>query len=147
MLLQSHRSFDTMARYDPATGQVEIFSRSARPDRATGPLSGVFGEIGRGRMLLYRTAGVLCLEVGGLRLPMAGLDIQVRVEQGHRLLRIVSEGRVIVALPYEPPHLDPPLSADPTPFIEDEDFDFGLFLQNVSRDPSRQARMYLERDS
>jgi len=31
----------------------------------------------------------------------------------------------------------PPIPGDPTPFIEDEDFDFGLFVRNISRSSER----------
>ncbi len=30
---------------------------------------------------------------------------------------------------------------DPTPFVDEEDFDFGLFLSNVAKDESRQRRL------
>jgi len=49
---------------------------------------------------------------------------------------------MILELTYDPPIIDPPLSEDPTAFVEEEHFDFGLFLANLSRDQSRQARMY-----
>jgi len=35
-----------------------------------------------------------------------------------------------------------PVSADPTPFVEDEDFDFGLFVTRVLGDSERRGRMY-----
>jgi hypothetical protein len=35
-----------------------------------------------------------------------------------------------------------PLGSDPTGFAEEEDFDFGLLLTNLSRDPARHMRMF-----
>ena len=43
---------------------------------------------------------------------------------------------------YQRPALDPPLKYDPTPFVEEEDFDFCLFVYNVANDPGRKARIY-----
>jgi hypothetical protein len=36
----------------------------------------------------------------------------------------------------------PSLAGDPTPFVEPEHFDFGLFVANVANDPARLERMY-----
>ena len=142
MLLQSHRSFDTIGDYDPTTGRFDTFSRRAEPNRVTGQLSGAFDHIGGKRVLLYRLADSLYLEIDGQRLPLEKHVVEVRPVNGRRLLRVLSAGRVVAELTYDLPPLDPPLSVDPTAFAEEEDFDFGLFLHNVSHDPSRQMRMY-----
>jgi hypothetical protein len=60
------------------------------------------------------------------------------------LLQVLSDGRVILQLTYLPPVLDPPLSADLTPFVEEEDFDFGVLLSNLSQDRGRQERIYTD---
>jgi hypothetical protein len=143
MLLQSHQSFDTVAEYDPTTRTFTTFSRKAEPGRASsGQRSGVFDYLGERRVLLYRLAGVLYLEVDDQRIPMEGHVVEVHPVNGDRVLRVLANSTVVIELMYIPPHLDPPLSDDPTAFVEEEDFDFGLFLTNVSRDQERQARMY-----
>jgi hypothetical protein len=45
---------------------------------------------------------------------------------------------------YEAPRLEPPLEEDPTAFIEEDDFDFGLYLANMSKDQKRQIRLFAE---
>jgi hypothetical protein len=145
MLLQLHRLFDTVADYDPATGRFETFSRRAEPNRVAGHISGVYDYIGGKRMLLYRVADGLFLEIDGQRLPLEKHAVDVRHMNGRRILRVLSADKVIIELPYDPPELELPLSLDPTAFAEEEDFDFGLLLHNVSRDPSRQMRMYRNR--
>lgn len=142
MLLQSHKYFALMSEYDPDLDTFITFSRGNEPTRASGQVSGSFDDIGGKRVLLFRVADVLCLQVDSHRMPMDSLAIDVRSVKGLRVLSVRSHGKVILEMRYEPPHLDPPLALDPTPFVEEEDFDFGLFLANVSRDRNRQARMY-----
>lgn len=142
MLLQSHRSFDTAVNYDPTTGRFDPFSRRAEPNRVAGQLSGVFDHIGGKRVLLYRLGDGLYLEIDGQRLHLETHVVVVQAVNGCRLLQVLSDGRSVIEMTYDPPLLDPPLSLDPTAFIEEEDFDFGLFLHNVSHDRSRQTHMY-----
>lgn len=145
MLLLSHRSFDTVADYDPATGTITTFSRKTEPGRVSSRQgAGVFDNLGGRRVLLYRLAGVLYLQVDDQRITMEGLAVEVHSAKGDRVLRVLADGAIVFELTYRPTHLDPPLSDDPTAFVEEEDFDFGVFLANVSRDRGRQARMYAE---
>jgi len=143
MLLQSHRHFDIVAHYDPATREFAAFSRTAEPARAAGPVAGHFDFLGEALTLIFRLDGGLFVEIGGRRFPLDRVAVDIRSDNRHRHLRVVSEGKEVVELTYDAPKLDPPLSVDPTPFVQAEDFDFGLFLQNVSRDPARLGRMYL----
>jgi hypothetical protein len=142
MLLQSNRSFDTLAEYDPMTGHFETISRRAEPNRVAGQLCGAFDHLGGKRVLLYRLGDILYLEIDGQQLPLDKHVVEVRSVDGRHLLRVLSDGRVVTEWTYDPPQLNPPLSLDPTAFVEEEDYDFGLFLHNVSHDPSRQMRMY-----
>jgi hypothetical protein len=59
-----------------------------------------------------------------------------------RILRVRSATKTVLEITYDAPVIDPPLSEDMTPMVEEEDFDFGLFLANVSRDRGRQDRLY-----
>ena len=142
MLLQSHQSFDIAADYDPTTGRFDLFSLRAEPNRVAGQLSGVFDHIGGKRVLLYRLGDGLYLEIVGQRLQLETHLVKVQAVNGGLLLQVLSDGRSVIEMTYDPPLLDPPLSLDPTAFIEGEDFDFGLFLHNISHDRSRQKRMY-----
>ena len=139
MLLQSHRSFDTIGEYDPITGRFETFSRRADPKRAAGQVLGVFDNIGKKRVLLYRLADGLNLEIEGKKLPLARHVIKMERVNEHSIIRVLSQGQCISDLMYETPRL---LADDSALFAEEEDFDFGLFLHNVSHDVSRQTRMY-----
>ena len=142
MLLQSHKSFAMVGEYDPVMDTFVTLSRYDEPSHASCPISGVFDYVGANRVLLFRLADVLYLQVDGHRMPMADLAIELRSVNGRRVLEVLSHGKNVLELTYDPPHLDPPLALDPTPFVEEEDFDFGLLLANVSRDRNRQARIY-----
>ena len=64
--------------------------------------------------------------------------------QGNISLRIIDKigNQVITELKYTKPKIIPPLEVDPTPFVEEEDYDYGLFLSNVVDDPDRKNRIY-----
>lgn len=51
-------------------------------------------------------------------------------------------GQCVLELEYRKPVIDPPLEHDPTPFVEEEHFDFGLFVRNVVSDRTRRERIY-----
>lgn len=142
MLLQSHTSVDTVAEFDPETGHLDIYSRKAEPARAAGAVCGAFAEIGKKRHVIYRDGDALYLDVCGRRFALGTLDVDIEQNGCRRLLRVSSCGRRIVELWYDAP---PPGSGDrldPTAFAEEEDFDFAIFLRNVSLDRARQARIY-----
>jgi hypothetical protein len=143
MLLRSHQSFSTLANYDPFTGSFATFSRNAeRAGGVTDPCEGSFDTIGKHRVLLFRSSDVLYLEVDYQRLPMDGLIFELANSQGNRLLRITKQGVVLHELVYSNNQLPTSFADDPTAFAEEEDFDFGLFLVNLSQDKARQERIY-----
>jgi len=51
-------------------------------------------------------------------------------------------GNTLLQLLYKRPDLNPPLELDPTPFVEEEQFDFGVFVQSIVNDPARGNRIY-----
>src|SRR5215212_4228136 len=126
MILKRHAVFDTLADFDPATGTFVAFSRVGEAPRASGQVSGAFDYLGGKRVLLFRLAGVLYLQIESQRIMMADHVIELRSADGRRVLRVLSNATVAHELPYDPPIIDPPLSEDPTPFVEEEHFDFAL---------------------
>jgi hypothetical protein len=142
MILACHTEFDLMAEYDPVRGGFEVFSRRVNPQRVPRQLSGLFDRISQNLVLLFRHVGILFLDIGGLRLTMSDHAVHLDHLGGLRVLRILANGKIVFELPYDAPIIDPPLSQDPTPFVDEEDFDFALFLRNLSQDPARQARIF-----
>ena len=149
--LQSHDEFDAVATLDPREGQLERFSRKGLG--STAPtlqcIKGWYFDHSVGTLILYRLGGKIVF-----RVLAPGVDkefeldttteIEVRGPSARRELTIVRDGvpifKVIYAVRevYRSPD-------DLTPFIEDEDFDFGLFVSNISKNPARKS-VFLGRD-
>lgn len=142
MILKRYTVCDCMGDFDPVAGRLTTFSRKAEPGRVPNQISGLFDHLGGRLVLLFRLDGVLYLQVESQRIPMAHHAIELGSTKGRRVLRVLSGRRAVLELTYDPPIIDPPLSEDPTAFVEEEHFDFGLFLANLSRDQGRQARMF-----
>ena len=142
MLLQSYKVHDVLADFDPVTGAFLQFSRGAEPARAAGQEAGDFDYIDGKRVLVFRFDGNLYMQVDDQRMRLDEISVELRCPNGRRILCVLSRGKAVLELTCDPPVLDPPLSDDPTPFVEEQDFDFGLFLANLSRDRSRQSRIY-----
>jgi hypothetical protein len=143
MILKRHKIYDRLAEFDPSTGKLDEFSRSADSRRAEGAIMGFYDTLGGTRALLFRLAGVLYLQIGAERVSLADHAIELHNVSPRRLLRVLSRGVKVIEAAYDAPETDPPLSEDPTPCVEEEHFDFGLFLANLSRNRSRQARLFV----
>jgi hypothetical protein len=142
MILKRHTVFDTMANYDPTTGAFATFRRASGHTEETEQIAGSFDYLGDRLVLLFRQGGVLYLQIDDLKTPMHEYTVELQSTGNHRELRLLCSGKVVSAIEYAAPILDPPLALDPTPFVDEEHFDFGLFIANVSRDPTRQGQLY-----
>lgn len=141
IIIASYLTSKEVASFDITTGVLSRMDRSALPDGAR--VSGTYGLVGRIHVVLYRKVDQLQLRVGERLFDHADM-LKVsrrRVGEGF-VLSIDMNGRQSVELAYEPVVLDPPLAMDETPFMEKEDFDFGLFLVNVLTDPRRRSRIF-----
>jgi hypothetical protein len=96
-------------------------------------------------IVFFRQGDALHLRVDQSVIELNG-DISVqycRVGETHTL-QVVSrrDGSALLRLDYTLPLNVVPVGEDPTPFVEDEDFDFGLFIANVVNNPERSAIIY-----
>ncbi|GAA2522788.1 hypothetical protein GCM10010201_21180 [Pilimelia columellifera subsp. columellifera] len=67
----------------------------------------------------------------------SGLD---PVRRRYRDLTVTAPGCPVYRVRY---HRDVPMfEGDPTPFVELEDFEFGVFLRNLLGDPERMERIF-----
>lgn len=142
MLLQSHRSFDLVAEFDTVTGTLEEFSKSCHLERVDSKRNGgVFDYLGVHRILLFRIGTDLLVQVDGHLLNCADLSIETLKTPHGRRLSFRSEGVLKISIEYS---VSSDLSShdDLTAFADAEDFDFGLFLANVSLDRLRQDRLF-----
>jgi hypothetical protein len=144
ILLQSKDRFDSLAELDVTTGAVSWISRSGVGEVAWEEIYGSFSCLAGRLVMLYRLEGVLRLRIDELTFLLTGIHSLDRMLLGENMARLtLFEGDTsIFSMTYRRPEVFPPLALDPTPFVEEEDFDFGLFLYNVLNDPGRRARIY-----
>jgi len=144
ILLYSHDRWDGLALLDSRTGRISFHSRKVEPDLAALPIQGHFSRLPSGQLaILYREAGDLHLRLDHLDLLLSA-DMKARWERedDYHTLMISRAGQPILHWTYAPPVIYPPLSEDPTPFVEEEDFDFGLFVCRVLIDDGLRKRIY-----
>ena len=154
MILRRYTVFDELGIYDPAKGIMSKYLRRSELERVPVELSGHYDFISVRHdnsleyeesklVLLFRQDGYLYLQIDDHRLILSNHIIEFRLLDVYKVLRVSNDRKVVFELTYLPPVIDPPLSEDPTPFVEEEHFDFALFLANLSWDHERQSRLYL----
>lgn len=120
-------------------GGVDL-STVERPDWSA--VSGDFVVADGLLVALYRVGDELRLRVGRDETVLLAGAVE-RIVVGRRAkVSVRSTSGEALAWEYDLPVLDPPLSLDPTPGVEEEHFDFGLLLVGVSGDPKRIERMF-----
>ena len=105
---------------------------------------GYYGLIGDTTVIFYRDNG-LYLRIGGTVVPVDDtVAVSHERDDGHHVLQAadVVSGLLIVRLEYRRPDPDIAPEDDFTPFVEPEDFNFGLFISNVANDRSRRSQIY-----
>ena len=100
-------------------------------------INGVFDFLNGILVALYAFGGNLFLRIGDDVIQILG-DVRVELEQNgfQSKLTVMRDGRALVLLNY-PKSASGKIKDDPTPFVDDEDFDFGLFVKNLVSDPKR----------
>ena len=144
MRVISHDIYAEVGEFDPATGNLTTFYRDSAPN-AGQPLRGLYQSLGDTPVVFYRDAGQLRLRVGNLVLPAdEALSLQWQLvdatetdldqhvaEDGAAELTITAPDTRPVVVRYSsgPPRI--PLALDPTPGVEYDHWDFGLFIKNI----------------
>ncbi len=141
LLLQSSDHFTEMMKLDPVSGEAHFVSRGdvAEPHR----ISGAYARVGEHLACLYRCGDRLFFSLDGKRTEVsedAAAHLRRRGEA--RVLTIRQGNLTLVEWEYRLPPVNPPLEEDPTPFVDAEDFDFGLFVSNVLNDGARKDRIF-----
>ena len=143
ILLQSNDKYDEIAELEPDTGVLKTYSRRQEAARAVQPVRGHFAHLDGHVMILYRDMEVLHFRVDDADVALTDASrVELQQENGwHRLIVNEATGPLLQLL-YKRPNPDPPLESDPTSFVEEEDFDFGVFVHNVVNDSARHTRIY-----
>ncbi|MCP4306108.1 MAG: hypothetical protein GY788_14760 [bacterium] len=148
MRVYSHERYAEVADFDPESGDLTIHERSSAPNLDE-PVRGRYADLLDTLVVVFRsTEGELRLKVGATTIPMddATTVLWTRRAEDTVLLAIRRPGSVSMDLHYGISDglllFEQEQSHVPTPMAEAENFDFGLFLANLARDPERRNRIY-----
>lgn len=143
MILESKDDFNQLVELDPSNGTYRFLSRKQEPELTTTPPSGSYSIVNGTMMSLYRIDGVLYFRVGDHDFKLTDdVTSTLTREDNNRVFQLIQDGNSRVIFRYLPPVQEVPLSIDPTPFIEEEDFDFLLFVHKVLTETGRRHRVY-----
>jgi hypothetical protein len=145
--LQNYDDSFEFATYCANQEQFEVY-RVDSPSQVK--ISGRFSHMGGILVKIFRLDdNLLLLEIAEERYVFENLKIVThdveRISDGFKIFQkrhiVIQEGeRAIFDTDYDEIGLT--FENDWTPMIEDEHFDFGLFLENLSSDPKRQKRLW-----
>jgi hypothetical protein len=138
------RDFDQYNRY---AKMPSIGAEMQTIDFVEGQLSsdckcqGSFWMDSRSFFALARIDGKLIARIGDAVFELSN-DITIRVQEKapDRTIVVLRDGVSWLSMPYEV-GVEDAFSSDETPFVEDEDFDFGLLLANISQSEERKRIM------
>lgn len=152
MIIHSFDRFGEIADFDPVTGTLTPgISNADDLGEIHSPVVGHYAFLAGNLVVLYRMLGVLTLRIGQ---TVVALDdaVSVLYRRSEGMCEITASTAISastrsddappVHIEYPAPHTIVSLEDDPTPFVEAEDFDFGLFVSNVFNNPKRRSAIY-----
>jgi len=139
--------FDDLIEYDPVTSKKRKISKKVQPAYIGQAIQGSFSELGKHLVFLFRIDETLHLVIDNEHIV---LDNNIRIirvsdksdETITFMIIDIFSNETIIEIKYQKPNIYPALEFDPTPFVDEEDFDYGLFLSNVLNDVDRRNRVY-----
>lgn len=146
-LLRSHRSVWRLAELDNRTGEIRPVALWRSLAWKSRPADGWYGDLGDKRLAVYRADGNLWLRIDDRALPFSRLKLDLAQTGTLTAFRVWSDGHLVAEIEYKSGKPWPPLERDTTANVEEEQFDFGLFLLNIGNDPARQARLLAYQES
>jgi len=137
MWLYSFDNFVEVYRYDYKTKVIVKFTKSDLVDK-TIEFDGMLSKIGDNLFLLFKNNGSLIF-IANENEILIDDDVLINVtgKPSDRVLTILKKGKFLFEVHYSLVD-DKSIEGDLTPFAEEEDFDFGLFVSNISMDKRRQ---------
>ena len=109
------------------------------------PVRGYYSKLGDSSVVFYADQGRLVVRAGEAHAFVGPIGARAKVElsgENLRTLRVVEGDEVLFRLTYPNP-VNPPMELDLS-MAEEEDFDLGLYVKNVTSDFKR-AKNMLER--
>ena len=144
VLLQGFSRFDAIGQLNVQTGEWHEYSKSR--DHIIKPgCKGFFDLVDGKRVCFFRLDGLLRLRTQDHSFNI-GPEVTSSWElMDHRaLFRLAHGSTTIFELEYTAFQSMKKIPGDPTPFVDEEDGDFFLFIHRVLEDAERRARIYTE---
>ncbi len=140
MILECHNEYRVYTSFDPAKGCRQKVS--CKPDEAI-KINGIYAEFKGVFMCLYvdDMEAIVFRYMNNTFELRYGVTIEVEGEIKNRRLLVFFDGNLKKELSYAIDNYGI-LRNDPTPFVENEDFDFGLWVSNISKSESRKKVLY-----
>lgn len=138
LLLQSNESYDDLLKFDPNSGESELTSRGANPERVA--IQGHFVNLSGEFTCLYRWHDKMFFRLGKCAYEIPeNATAELREEGDFKTLRILLDDLEICHWTYPKPKYD---LIDALRYFDEEHTDFGLLVHNVINDKGRQQRIY-----
>ena len=131
-----------MAKLDEEAGTWKLFSRDSAEEEvpSLSSVDGSYSILSNVFCAVFRMNGELFVRIGDTQVVLSEeVELIVDGPPEERCLSLVVGG--IPRLTHNYWLEVTAIEGDVTPFIEDEDSDFGVFLSNISRSPKRQATL------
>jgi len=141
--IRNKQQYSEVRLFDPLTQSILIHSDLVDPLK----IHGFFACLGGVQFVLYHQLQLM-LSIGGTNHVFDDLSVSTNtvsrnVTQGQinlvRHIKIEGHNKIVFETDYD--EISPMFEWDTTPFIEAEHFDFGLFLENLSKDNERCERL------
>lgn len=145
ILLQSYETFREFAELDERTGLVSWLGLldSEEANKQLCARNGVYIKIGDVFVAFYRVGSRLLFRIDERVLLLdEGITCGVRQEGQKKTLSFFKSNELLLSWTYDDPLPGKWFENDPTPMVEKEDFDLGLFVRNVLSDPPRMRRVF-----
>lgn len=144
LCLQNNEDFARIGVLASASGgKLQESGREVLQQVPQARIVGAYSRVGDRIVGVFRSAETLYLLIDDRAIAWQCVQSVVLEDQAanRRCLRVVVPGEEIL-IDYARPVLEPPLSSVYEPFVEDEDYEFCLFVRNIAADPVRRERVF-----
>jgi hypothetical protein len=135
--LRNYEIYQDIVAFDLTDGTWQRVDSEMQNKLGPRDLSGFFALLSSNFCAIFRSGQEIMMCVGGVRIALSkDVKISVSGNRGQRRLVVSKKGEMVVAQAYSLDNWK--IKGDLTPFVEEEDFDFGLLIANIAGSPERQ---------
>lgn len=142
LLLRSNRVFKDTLELEPTKGTIRELTSQNKTGAAV-KINGFFDKLDGTLVAIYAFSGHLYLRIGEKSIKIINeISVSATGSAQNRRLTVSDDSGELASVTYAIESVSIS-ETDPTPFMENEDFDFGLFVSNVVSNVERK-RVVLE---